>query len=63
MTESLVAAKHVLVVPHKDQAIDLRKKMDDFRERLLVDLVPEVQIGQGLVSGPIIICQSSDSWY
>jgi len=55
MTEPLVAAKHILVVPHKDEAIELRKKVDRFRERFTVDLTVEVRIGQGVVSVPILI--------
>jgi len=53
--ESLVAAQHILVVPHKDEAIELRKKVDGFRERFTVDLMLEVRIGQGLVFVPILI--------
>jgi len=49
-TESLAAAKHILVLPHKDKAIELRRNLDEFRERFVVDLMVEVQIGQGLVS-------------
>jgi len=54
-TESLVAANPVLVVPHKNEAIELRKKVDGFRERFTVDLMIEVRIGQGMVSVPIFI--------
>ena len=54
-TESMVAAKHILVAAHKDKAIELRRNLDEFRERFVVDLMVEVQIGQGLVSVPIFI--------
>jgi len=54
-TELLVAAKHILVAPHKDEAIELRKKVDEFRERFKTDLMIEVRTGQGLVSVPILI--------
>ena len=54
-TELLVAANHILVVPHKDEAIELRKKVDGFRERFTVDLTVEVRIGQGVVCVPISI--------
>ena len=53
-TESLIAAKHILV-PYETEAIELRKKVDGFRERFTVDLMLKVQIGQGLVSVPILI--------
>ena len=36
-TESLIAANRILVVPHKDEAIELRKKMNGFRERSKFD--------------------------
>jgi len=54
-TESLVAAKHILVLPHKDRAIELQRNLDGFRERSVLDLMVEVQIGQGLVPVPIVI--------
>ena len=53
--ELLVAAKYILVAPHKDEAIELRKKVDGFRERFTLDLTVEIRIGQGLVSVPINI--------
>jgi len=53
--ESLVAAQHILVVPHKDKAVELRKKVDGFRERFTVELVVEMRVGQGLVSMTILI--------
>ena len=54
-TESLAAAKHILILPHKDKAIELRRNLDEFRKRFVVDLMVEVRIGQGLVSVPIFI--------
>jgi len=51
----MVAAKHILVVAHKDKAIELRRNLDEFRERFVVDLMVEVRIGQGLVPVPIFI--------
>jgi len=55
MTESLVAAKHILVLPHKDRAIELQRNLDGFRERFVLDLMIEVQLRQGLVLVPIVI--------
>ena len=40
-TESLVTAKHILVLPHKDKAIELWRNMDEFGKRFMV----ETQIG------------------
>jgi len=36
-TESLVTAKHILVLPHKDKAIELRRNMDEFWKRFMVE--------------------------
>jgi len=55
MIESLTAAKHVLVLPHKDRAIELQRNLDGFRERFVLDLMIEVQLRQGLVLVPIVI--------
>ena len=55
MTELLVAAKHILVVPHKDRAIELQRDLDGFRERFMLDLTIEVQLRQGLALVPIVI--------
>ena len=54
-TDWLVAAKHILVAAHKDKAIELRRNLDEFRERFVVDLMLEVRIGQGLAFVPIFI--------
>jgi len=49
MTELLVAAKHVLVAPHKDKAIELRKKLDVFAGNFDRDLLIEIRAEQGLI--------------
>ena len=54
-TELLAAAKHILVLPHKDKAIESQRNLDELRKRFVVDLIQEVQIGQGLVFAPIVI--------
>jgi len=36
-TESLVTAKHILVLPHKDKAIELWRNMDEFGKRFMVE--------------------------
>ena len=41
-------AKYILAVPQKDRAIELQKKVDGFRERLVVDLAIETKVAQGL---------------
>jgi len=57
-TESLVAAKHILVVPHKEKAIELQKGLDAFAERLGQEILIEIRIQQGLVFVPDIHCVS-----
>ena len=49
MTELLITAKHILVVPHKDKAIELQKKLDTFTGNFGQDLLIEIRAEQGLV--------------
>ena len=44
-----MTAKHILVVPHKDQAIELRKKLDSFARNFDRDLLIEILAQQGLI--------------
>jgi len=53
-TESLMAAKHILVVPHKDKAVELRKKLDAFARNFDRDLLIEIRTEQGLIFVPNI---------
>jgi len=53
-TELLVAAKHILVVPHKEKAIQLQKKLDTFAGNFDRDLLIEILAQQGLVFVPDI---------
>ena len=53
-TESLVAAKYVFVAPHKDKAIELRKKLDAFAGNFGRDLLLEIRAEQGLIFVPDI---------
>ena len=55
-TELLVAAKHVLIVPHKDKAIELRRKLDTFAGNFGRDLLIEIRAEQGLIFVPDIQC-------
>jgi len=48
-TQSIIAAKHILVVPHKDKAIELRKKLDVFAGNFDRDLLIEIRAEQGLI--------------
>jgi len=58
VTESLVAAKHILVVPHKDEAIGLLKKLDAFAGNFDRDLLIEVRAEQGMILCLIFVVQS-----
>ena len=40
----IVPAKYILIVPQKDRVFELRKKVDDFRERFVVDLLTEIHV-------------------
>ena len=53
-TESLVAAKHILIVPHKGQVIELKHKIDAFGDKLYRHLLIEILSKQGLVFLPDI---------
>ena len=49
MTELLVAAKHILFVPHEDQAIKLRKKLDTYAGIFDPNVSKEIREERGLV--------------
>ena len=55
-TQSIIAAKHILVVPHKDKAIELRKKLDVFAGNFDRDLLIEIRAEQGLIFVSDIQC-------
>ena len=56
-TESLVAAKHILVVPHKEKAIELQKRLDAFAGQFDRSLLIEIKAEQGLVF------DINENWY
>jgi len=58
VTESLVAAKHILVVPHKDEAIGLLKKLDAFAGNFDRDILLEIRAEQGMILCLIFAVQS-----
>jgi len=57
-TESLVAAKYLLAAPHKDKAIELRKKLDAFVGNFDRDILLEIRAEQGMILCLIFIVQS-----
>ena len=62
MTDMLIAAKHIFVVPHQDKATELRKKIDLFTGNFDRDLI-EIRAEQGLVFMYDIHCNLTDSWF
>ena len=53
-TESLAAAKHILVLPQKDKVVELRKKLDVFAGNFDRDLLIEIRTEQGIIFTPDI---------
>ena len=45
----MVTAKHILVVPHKDKAVELRQELDAFVGNFDRNLLIEVRAEQGLI--------------
>jgi len=52
----LFIAKHILVVPQKDKAVGLQKKLDAFVQNFDRHLLIEIRTEQGLVFVPDIFC-------
>jgi len=55
-TQSIIAAKHILVVPHKDKALELRRKLGVFAGNFDRDLLIEIRAEQGLIFVPNFHC-------
>jgi len=53
-TQSLVAAKHILVVPRNDQVIGLWKKLNTFAQNFDRDFLVEIRAVQDLIFVPDI---------
>jgi len=53
---SSVPDQYILVAAQKDKAIELRDKLDSFRDRFMVDLAIEMRVKQGLLFVPDIDC-------
>ena len=53
-TESLAAAKHILVLPHRDKAVDLWKKLNAFAGNFDRDLIIDIRAEQGMIFVPHI---------
>ena len=54
--DSSVSVKYILVAAQKDRAIELRDKLEDFRERFIVELMIDMRVEQGLVFAPDSDC-------
>jgi len=53
--DSSVPVKYILVAAQKDKAIELRDKLDNFKDRLMVELTIDMQVKQGLMPVPPLI--------
>jgi len=58
VTESLVAAKYILVVPHKEKTIGLLKRLDAFAGNFDRDILLEIRAEQGMILCLIFVVQS-----
>ena len=58
VTESLVAAKYILVVPHKEKTIGLLKRLDAFAGNFDRDILLEIRAEQGMILCLIFAVQS-----
>ena len=53
-TELLATAKHILVLPHRDKAVDLWKKLNAFVGNFDRDLLIDIRAEQGMIFVPHI---------
>ena len=53
---SSVPGQYIFVAAEKDKAVELRSKLDNFKSRLMVELMIDIQVNQGLVFvSPLIV--------
>jgi len=50
-SNSLVLVKYIFVAAQKDRATELRDKLDNFKDRFIVELTIDMRVEQGLVFG------------
>ena len=55
--DSLVPGQYILVAAQKDKATELQDKIDNFKDRFMVELTIDMRIEQGLMSIPPLIAQ------
>jgi len=53
--DSSVPVKYILFAAQKDKAIELWDKLDDFRDKFMVDLAIEIRVKQGLMCLILIV--------
>ena len=51
-TESLATAKHILILPHRDKAVDLWKKLNAFAGNFDWNLLIDIRAEQGMIFVP-----------
>ena len=56
-SNSSVLVKYILVAAQKDRAIELRDKLDNFKDRFMVELTIDMRVEQGRSSRLILIVQ------
>ena len=55
-SNSSVLVKYIIVTAQKDRAIELQDKLDNFKDRFIIELMIDMWVEQGLVSGPNSDC-------
>jgi len=55
-SDSSVLVRYILVAAQKDRAIELRDKLDNFKDRFMVELTIDMRVEQGLVFRPDSDC-------
>ena len=55
-SNSSVLVRYILVAAQKDRAIELRDKLDNFKDRFMAELMIDMRVEQGLVFGPDSDC-------
>jgi len=52
------SVKYILVAAQKERATELQAKLDNFREKLMDDLMIDMRVEQGLVFAPGFNCSA-----
>jgi len=55
-SNSSVLVRYILVAAQKDSAIELRNKLDNFKDKFMVELTIDMRVEQGLAFAPDSDC-------